>query len=105
MGIAAYNRGSLSISRQFCAESGCRGCVRCREYKPTPRPPTWGDKASARAKTRAQRIVAGCARYGLPRPSVELLSDAVQKIERVGVKTARAAAESALQLDDVNRTR
>lgn len=97
MGIAAYNRGSLGISRQLCAEYGCRGCVRCTEHKPTPRPATWGDKALARATERARRIVAGCERYGLPRPSLEVLVGAVQERERVGLETATRAAKAALE--------
>lgn len=96
MGIAAYNRGSLGISRQLCAEYGCRGCVRCSKHKPTPRPATWGDKALARATERARRIVAGCERYGLPQPSAEVLAGAVQERERVGAETAARAAEAAL---------
>ena len=82
--------------RQLCAEYGCRGCVRCSEYKPTPRPATWGDKALARATERARRIVAECERYGLLRPSAEVLAGAVQERERVGAETAKVAAETAL---------
>lgn len=96
MGIAAYNRGSLAVSRQLCMESGCRGCVRCSERKPAPRPPTWGEKALARAIDRARRIVRGCDRYGWPRPSADVLAAAVQERERVGAATARAAADLAL---------
>lgn len=103
MGIAAYNRGSLGISRQLCAEYDCRGCVRCSEYKSTPRPATWGDKALARATERARRIVSGCERYGLPRPTVDVLAGAVQERERVGDETARKAAETALCLSSVAR--
>ncbi len=98
MGIAAYNRGSLGISRQLCEQYGCRGCVRCREYKPSPRPASWGEKAQSRAIARARRIVIGCDRYGLPRPSADVLIAAVQERERVGKETARVAADAALAL-------
>lgn len=96
MGAAAYNRGSRAIARQICMESGCRGCVRCSEPASRPRPPTWGEKALARAIDRARRILRGCDRYGWPRPSAEVLAAAVQERERVGAATARAAADAAL---------
>lgn len=96
MGVAAYNRGSLRISRQICDEYGCRGCVRCTEYKPIPRPPTWGERAKAKALERARRVLAGIARYGLPRPTQETLAAVVQDRERVGEETAQAAARTAL---------
>lgn len=96
MGIAAYNRGSLSISRQFCAAGGCRGCVRCSDYKPTPRPASWGDKARTRAMTRARRLVACGAKTGLPRLTVDMLAAILQDRERVGEATARSVAEDVL---------
>ena len=96
MGIAAYNRGSLSISRQYCAESGCRGCVRCSQCKPTPRPATWGEKAQARALLRARRVLVACSKAGLPRPTLEMLTAILQERERVGEDTARDAAAKSL---------
>lgn len=96
MGAAAYNRGSRVISAQFCRERACRGCPRCSEYRPAKRPKTWGDKALTRATQRARRIVVGSIRYGLSRPTVDMLASAVQERERVGMATALAAAERAL---------
>lgn len=98
MGVSAYRRGSISISRQICQETGCGGCWRCRESRPTPRPDGWGDKALARATQRARRILAGCERYGLPRPDAEMLAEAVRERERVGAKTAMEAARAAIAL-------
>ena len=95
MGGAAYNRGSLVISRQICEQFGCSGCGACREYRPTPRPESWGDKAKARALERARSILASSKRHGLPRPTVEMLTAIVQERERVGAATAQAAAEEA----------
>jgi len=98
MGHAAYMRGSRAISRQFCEEVGCGGCSLCRpKHKPTPRPEGWGDKAKARAADHAQRIIAGRAKYGMPPPSVEVLSGAVQDRARVSESTATQAAKDALK--------
>ena len=91
MGIAAYNRGNRVISRglgnHVLGES---------TGKPDPRPATWGEKARARAEDHARRIVAGADRYGIARPSVEILTVAVQEAARVGEETARSAAVLAL---------
>jgi hypothetical protein len=97
MGIAAYNRGSLTISRQFCEEGGCRGCVRCREHVPTPRPASWGDKARARATKRAKRLIASGAKAGLSPLTVDMLVAILQDRERVGEATARSVAEEVLR--------
>ena len=96
MGAAAYNRGSLSISRQFCEEGGCRGCVRCRGHVPTPRPATWGDKARTKAMDRARRLIASGAKAGLRPLTVDMLATILQERERVGEATALAVAEEAL---------
>jgi len=96
MGAAAYNRGSLNISRQFCEEGGCRGCVRCREHVPIPRPASWGDKARARAMDRARRLIASGAKAGLRPLTVDMLAGILQERERVGEATAKAVAEEAL---------
>jgi hypothetical protein len=96
MGVAAYNRGSLVISRQFCEEGGCRGCVRCRKIIPTPRPASWGDKARTRAANRAQRLIASGAKAGLRPLTIDMLTAILQQCERVGEATARAVAEAAL---------
>ena len=96
MGAAAYNRGSLNLSRQFCAEGGCRGCVRCREHVPTPRPASWGDKARTRAMDRACRLIASGAKAGLRQLTVDMLAAILQERERVGEATARDVAEEAL---------
>lgn len=96
MGIAAYNRGSLAISRQICTEGGCPGCVRCSEIKATPRPSTWGDKARAKALARAHRLIASNVKYGLPRLTVDMLAVILRERERVGEATAKSVAEEAL---------
>ena len=96
MGVAAYSRGSLVISRQFCEAGGCRGCDRCRKIVPTPRPASWGDKARTRAATRAQRLIASGAKAGLRPLTVDMLAAILQERERVGEVTARAVAEAAL---------
>lgn len=96
MGAAAYNRGSLAISRQFCERGGCRGCDRCREYVPTPRPKSWGDKARTRAMERARRLIASGAKAGLRPLTVDMLAAILQERERVGEATARAVAEEAI---------
>ncbi len=98
MGHAAYMRGSLAISAQFCRDTGCHGCIRCRPDGPTPtlRPPGWGDKARSRAEDHARRMIAGAERNGLGTPTLEVLTLAVQSAARVGADTARAAAEAAL---------
>jgi len=96
MGVAAYNRGSLVISRQFCEAGGCRGCDHCRKIVPTPRPASWGDKARTRAANRAQRLVASGAKAGLRPLTVDMLAAILQERERVGEVTARAVAEAAL---------
>lgn len=96
MGAAAYNRGSLNISRQFCEENGCRGCVRCREHVSTPRPASWGDKARTRAMERARRLIASGAKAGLRPLTVDMLAAILQDRERVGEATARAVAEEAI---------
>ena len=100
MGHAAYMRGSRAISAQFCRDAGCPGCIRCRPEgaKPAPRPAGWGDKARQRADDNARGMVASAARYGLPRPTVEALTLAVQLRARVSEATARDAATSALAL-------
>lgn len=94
MGVAAYNRGSLAISRGMCAEYGCRGCVRCSDHTPTPRPPGWGDKIKAKARTRA----AGLLRYMLERGheiTRAELADMIRQDVGCGKKTAMKAAEHA----------
>ena len=96
MGIAAYNRGSLAISREFCVAAGCRGCVRCAEHKPTPRPPEWGNKARARAAERARRLIVCGAKAGLRRLTVDMLAAILQERERVGEATALSVAAEAL---------
>lgn len=96
MGIAAYNRGSLAMSREFCIAGGCRGCVRCSEHKPTPRPVGWGDKARTKAAERARRLIASGAKYGLQPLTVDMLTAILQDRERIGESTARAVAEEAL---------
>jgi hypothetical protein len=98
MGVAAYNRGSLNISRQFCAERGCLGCMRCSKIKATPRPSTWGDKAKTKAMERARRLIASGARAGLPRLTVDMLAAILQERERVGAATAQSVAEEALAM-------
>lgn len=98
MGHAAYMRGSRLISTQTCRDTGCPGCVRCRpDPRPTPRPAGWGGKARERADKCARRCIASAERYGLPRPSVEVLTLAVQQQARVGESTARDAAVAALE--------
>jgi hypothetical protein len=98
MGHAAYMRGSRTISAQACKDTGCWGCIRCKPDgpKPTPRPAGWGGKARQRAADKACRIVASAARYGLPQPTVEALTLAVQLGARVSEATARDASESAI---------
>ena len=96
MGIAAYNRGSLAMSREFCRAGGCMGCVRCSEHTPTPRPATWGDKARTRAMDRARRLIASGAKAGLRLLTVDMLAAILQERERVGESTARSVAEEAL---------
>ena len=96
MGVAAYNRGSLVISRQFCEADGCRGCDRCRKFVPTPRPASWGDKARTKAMDRARRLIASGAKAGLRPLTVDMLAAILQDRERVGEVTARAVAEEAL---------
>lgn len=96
MGIAAYNRGSLAISRQFCADGGCPGCMRCSEIKATPRPSTWGDKARARALARAYRLIASGTKAGLRPLTIDMLAAILQERERVGAETAKSAAEEAI---------
>jgi len=96
MGAAAYNRGSMNISRQFCEEGGCRGCMRCRERVPTPRPASWGDKARAKAMNRARRLINSGAKAGLRPLTVDMLTAILQDRERVGAATARAVAEEVL---------
>ena len=96
MGAAAYNRGSLNISRQFCEECGCRGCVRCREHVPTPRPASWGHKARTRAMDRARRLITSGAKAGLRPLTVDMLTAILRERERVGEETARTVAEEAL---------
>lgn len=96
MGVAAYYRGNRIISEQICRERGCSGCRICRPYKPTPRPPGWGEKAAARALERARRVIASAARYSLPIPDEETLAAILRDKERVGETTAREAARLAL---------
>ena len=102
MGHAAYMRGSRAISAQLCRDRGCSGCIRCRPEgaKPTPRPPTWGDKARAKADDSARRILTGAERAGLPRPTQEVLALAVQSAARVSSSVATAAAVAALAPSD-----
>lgn len=96
MGVAAYNRGSLVISRQFCEAGGCRGCDRCRKIVPTPRPASWGDKARTRAMDRARRLIASGLKAGLRPLTVDMLAAILQERERVGEATARGIAREAL---------
>lgn len=98
MGHAAYMRGSRVIAARLCRDRGCAGCVWCRPEGPsaTQRPPGWGDKARIRAEDCASRMIATAERYGLPRPTVEALTLAVQDSARVSASTARTAAEAAL---------
>jgi hypothetical protein len=89
MGVAAYNRGNLAISRDLFPE-------RYREpAKPTPRPSTWGSKAAARAEERARRIVSGLRRYGLAVVREQVIG-AVAERERVAVDTATVAVDAIL---------
>ena len=97
MGVAAYNRGSMAISRQFCAEGGCMGCGLCRKYVPALRPASWGDKARKRAMDRAMRLIASGAKAGLRPLTVDMLTAILQDRERVGEETARSVAEEALR--------
>ncbi len=96
MGVAAYNRGSLLISRQMCAEYGCHGCSSCTEYKPTPRPPDWGDKTRAKALKKARMLLRGFARRGKPVPLLADLADMVEFDSRFTRTTAEYAASEAL---------
>lgn len=98
MGVSAYNRGSASISRGVCVSSGCRGCAYCSEYKPTPRPPGWGDKARLRAEKAAISLVKYFQSKGLE-ASIEEFTDYVSDRARVGKKTAREAVCKALSVD------
>jgi hypothetical protein len=90
MGIAAYNRGNLAISRDLFPE-------RYREpAKPTPRPSSWGNKAAQRATERARRIVAGLQRYGLTVVREQVIGAVVER-ERIAVATATTAVDAVLQ--------
>ena len=98
MSGASYRRGSALISRQICAEFGCRGCVNCTEIAPTPRPPDWGNATRERAHDTARAILRGARAYGLPDPALDVLAMAVQERARVGKATAMDAARRALDL-------
>jgi len=96
MGGAAYRRGSLAISRQYCAERGCRGCASCGEWKPTPRPAEWGDKTKALAVERAASLLRGCRLAGHDLPCVDLLA-AMVGVDRLWSQEAcKHGAEAAL---------
>jgi len=99
MGHAAYMRGSRAISAQFCKDTGCWGCIRCKPDAPkaTPRPADWGRKTAERADASAARIIASAERAGLPRPSRDVLALAVQMAAGISERAAAAASIRALE--------
>lgn len=99
MGAASYNRGSLAISAQFCRDRGCIGCSNCREVVVTPRPADWGSKTLARAEKKARGLLCYWLSRGRPMPSLSDLADMIQADDRIGRRTAEAAAASALSND------
>jgi hypothetical protein len=96
MGIAAYYRGNRAISAGICREYGCRGCSRCTEYTPTPRPADWGSKTASKALSKAR----GLLRYMRERhdetPTHADLADMVRQDTRWGKATCADAARIAL---------
>jgi len=95
VGKAAYDRGSRLIRRQIAQEYGTSPPP--EDYRPTPRPESWGSKAAARARAKADGIIRGALRYGRPVPSLEVLAGATAMSAGVGTKTAERAAREALE--------
>lgn len=51
----------------------------------------------ARAVDLGERVLMSATRYGLPRPTVEMLAAIIQERGRAGAETSRLAAEEALK--------
>ena len=88
MGVAAYNRGSLAISRGL-------GFDREATYKPQPRPDGWGSKTAGKATKAAGGMLKYLSGRG-PIPTEEDLAEMVMMNIGCGKETARKAARAAL---------
>jgi hypothetical protein len=93
VGVAAYQRGNMVITRGIAMDLGEPDPF--RPYIPTPRPSAWGDKARTRAEDHARRIVRGLVRLGYE-VDPEVLVYSVADRARVGMETARAAVATVL---------
>jgi len=96
MGVATYNRGSLLISRQHATYYPGGHNPNSADAPAQPRPADYGSKAAKRALKRACNVVRGSLAYGRTPPDLEMLTEIVQDIARVGRKTAAQAAAQAL---------
>ena len=94
MGIAAYNRGSRSISRGIDME---RGTYR-ESPAPVQRNADWGGAARIRAKDRAIRLLRGLRRLGYT-VDEESMAWEVKDRAKVGLDTAKQAVRDALDAE------
>lgn len=97
MGIAAYYRGNAAISRQYCDDRGCTGCVNCSTPTPQKRPEEWGQKAYVKALGLASGLLDYCCKRDGQTPSAGHLADMVCYAMKVGRATAERAAEEAIE--------
>ena len=88
MGVAAYNRGSRCISREFRREA-------CPVV--TPRPSTWGCKVEEKALAKARGLLSYLAARGHPQPCENDLADMVRQDTKWGAAACQSAALAAIE--------